>query len=171
MTTSALNALAGTEQDRPDLTAGFGIGDIRPLMLEKDITLNGVFPEDARGESAPWEHWSHYLKQQAYEGWEALQGCGDDFSEEQLEAYWTPRLLYAVTMLPAQVRDATHKMLFGCATANPTIGALRAMETALFPHRVNDSWLRELYRKAACEHKAHQHQVARLNALLAVLEE
>jgi len=154
-----------------DLTAGFGLSQIEPLMLEKHLTLNSVFPQEERGESAPWDRWSEYLKEQTYKAWEDLYASGDDLTEEQGDIYWNSRVLYAVTKLPKPVRDATHMMLFGHTTASPSYGALNAIRAALFSNWGDTSWLRGLYRKARHEHQEQQRRIDQLNTLVAVLEE
>ena len=168
-----ISSSAPAEQQKVDLTAGLRLSDIQPLMLEKHLTLNSVFPEEERGESAPWDHWSEHLQHQAIQGWDHYKACGADCTQEDLDAYWMPRGLYAVTMLPKEVRDAAHKMLFGSPTTSPSYGALVAIKTALFPFTGDGDieWLRDLYRQANREHKEKQRRVDQLNALLAVLEE
>ena len=170
---TSISSSAPVEQQKVDLTVGLRLSDIQPLMLDKHLTLNSAFPEEERGESAPWDHWSERLQHQASKGWDHYKACGDDCTQEDLDAYWTPKALYAVTILPKEVRDAAHKMLFGSPTTSPSYGALVAIKTALFPHRGDGDieWLRDLYRQADRQHREKQRRVNQLNALLAVLEE
>jgi hypothetical protein len=162
---------AQVEPALPDLTTGFGVGEIQPLMLDKHLTLNEVFPEEQRGTTASWDQWRSHLRKEALAGWEVFMKSGDEFTQEDLDAYFLPRLLYGTAALPQTVLDACHTMLFGGATPEPSIGALKAMAAALFPHRTEAFWLREMYRKAAGLHEQYQRQVDQLNALLAVLED
>lgn len=162
---------ARVEPVQPDLTTGFGVGEIQPLMLDKHLTLNEVFPEERRGATASWDQWRSHLRKQALAGWEVFMKAGDEFTQEDLDAYFVPRLLYGTAALPQTVLDACHTMLFGGTTSEPSFGALTAMAAALFPNRTEAFWLRELYRKAAQLHEQHQRQVDQLNALLAVLED
>jgi hypothetical protein len=162
---------AHVEPALPDLTTGFGVGEIQPLMLAKHLTLNEVFPERERGSTASWEQWRRDLREQALEGWKDWKEAGDDDTQAQVDAFIKPRLLLATTALPQKVVDACHTMLFGSTTSEPSFGALTAMAAALFPHRTDAFWLRELYRKAAWLHEKHQRQVEQLNELLAVLKD
>ena len=159
------------ELGHPDLITGCDIGDIQPMMLDRHLTLNGVYPPEKRGITATWTQWRDNLRQQAIKGWQEWIGTGDEGTQQQLDAYLVPRRLFATASLPMKVLDACHTMLFGSTTTEPSLGALTAISAALFPHRTNAGWLCDLYCEASRVHDRRQRQAARLDALLRVMEE
>lgn len=155
----------------------FGFEDIKPRMLAKHLTLNEVLPPEEHGETASWDDWLTRIKAVALKQQKELKAPAnsgeDDLPQEWWDDYWTVRRIYGVLLLPEEVREATHKMLFGAVTATPSWVALAAMGDALFTEdwKWNGCELRRLYQEAERLETENTRKVEAINQLLSVLEE
>ena len=171
--------LAQLEPAIDQLRDGFRLEDINPRILHKGLTLCAALQPEERGKTAPWDDWRDHFQAIALQQRDALKTAGDSLCDEPPDEWWNDlweaRRIFGLLSLPEEIRQATHKMLFGEVTSKPSLVALKAMAEALFTNdwdwNGTHSEVWSLYRKAERLEEESTRKVDAINQLLSVLEE